>query len=116
MFTSFTPAVSKTALKSMRTKTRAYNWRNRTEISLQDIAKIYNPVIQGWINYYGRYNRSALYPMCRHFNMTLISWARRKYKLLCRHKTKASQFIEKVWANNPTLFAHWRCGMKGAFA
>lgn len=60
-FIGFTPAVSKHASKSMRAKTRKYNWRNRTDLNLVDIAKVYNPIIQGWINYYGKYNKSAYF-------------------------------------------------------
>ena len=66
IFINFTPAVSKSALNAMRAKTKAYNLRNRTDLSLKDIARWYNPVLQGWINYYGKYNRSALYPYIEH--------------------------------------------------
>ena len=100
----------------MRAKTKAYNLRNRTDLSLKDIARWYNPVIQGWINYYGKYNRSALYPMCRHFNKTLVAWAMRKHKRFRNRKTWASKFMENIYNENPKLFAHWRSGMKGAFA
>jgi hypothetical protein len=116
MFMNFTPAVSKSALKSMRGKTRAYNMRNRTELSLADIAKWYNPVLQGWLNYYGKYSRSALYPIWRHFNLTLVAWAMNKYKLLRNRKTKAAIFLERIAEKQPRLFVHWRSGMRGAFA
>lgn len=116
IFINFTPAVSKRSLKAMRAKTKAYNWRNRTDLSLQEIARRYNPVLQGWINYYGKYSKSALYPMCRHFNKTLVAWSMRKYKRFRHRKTRASRFLEKICEDNPRLFAHWRCGMKGAFA
>ena len=62
VFMNFTPAVSKDALKSMRTTTRKDDLRNRTDLSLDDIARWYNPKLQGWLNYYGKYSRSALYP------------------------------------------------------
>ncbi|WP_131751113.1 MULTISPECIES: group II intron maturase-specific domain-containing protein [Legionella] len=51
-----------------------------------------NPILQGWLNYYGQYTRSAMYPVCRHFNKTLVAWAMRKYKKLCGRKIKASKF------------------------
>lgn len=116
MFINFTPAVSKMAQKSMRATTRKYNLRNRTDLSLKDIAKWYNPVLQGWINYYGKYSRSALYPTWRHFNLTLVGWAMRKYKRLRNRRTWAAKFIERISENNPRLFVHWRNGMIGAFA
>lgn len=116
MFMNFTPAVSKQALKSMRANTRKYDLRNRTDLSLSDIARWYNPILQGWLNYYGKYSRSSLYPVLRHFNKTLVAWAMRKYKPFRKRKTKASIFMERISREQPHLFAHWRAGMVGAFA
>ena len=116
LFASFSPAVSKMSLKSMRATTRKSNVRNRTELSLKDIARWYNPVLQGWINYYGKYYRSALYPMLRHFNKTLVAWAMKKYRRLRNRKTRAGKFLERISKENRNLFAHWRYGMQGAFA
>lgn len=99
----------------MRATTRKFNWRNRTDLSLNDIAKRYNPVLNGWLHYYGRYQRSAMYPVWRHFNKTLIAWAVRKYKRLRNRKVWASKFLEKISKKQPYLFAHWRAGMQGAF-
>lgn len=115
-FIGFTPAVSKQALKSMRAETRRRGYRNRTDMSLNDIAEQYNPVLRGWINYYGRYNRSSLYPMLRHFNKTLVAWAMRKYKKLRVHKTRAVRFIENISKRQSNLFVHWSLGMVGACA
>lgn len=116
IFVNFVPAVSKSSLKHMRAKTRQYNLRNRTDLSLQDIARWYNPILQGWLNYYGKYSRSALYPVWRHFNKTLIAWAMRKYRRFKSRKTCASKFMEDVSKNNSNLFVHWRNGMFGSFA
>jgi len=116
LFVSFTPAVSKMAMKAMRLKIRKMRVRMRTEMSIEQLAKWLNPIIQGWIAYYGRYYRSALYGMCRHVNKALVRWARRKFKALRWHKTKAAQLIERIANQCPDLFAHWRSGMTGAFA
>lgn len=115
MFLGFTPAVSKAATKSMREKTRNHMFYRRTELSLNDIANEFNPVLRGWIEYYGRYNRSALSPVFRHFNKTLVAWAKRKYKKL-RGKTRAGILLERIAKREPRLFAHWKIGMVGAFA
>jgi group II intron maturase len=55
----------------MRETIRKTNLRNRTQITLKDVANGINPVIPGWIEYYGRYSPSALYQMFRHVN---LSW------------------------------------------
>lgn len=116
VFVNFTPAVSTTAMKSMRQRVRTLRVRARTELSLEQVAKWLNPIINGWIAYYGCYTRSALYGLCRHLNMTLVRWARRKFKTLRRNKVRAIQFLMKIADQNPNLFAHWRVGMIGGFA
>jgi RNA-directed DNA polymerase len=116
LFVSFTPAVSAKALKTMRETTRRLNYRNRTELSLRDISRLHNPVLRGWVAYYGKFYPSALYPVFRHFNKTLVAWAMRKYRRLKGHKTRASRFLEEVAAKQPHLFVHWQQGTVGAFA
>ena len=80
LFINFTPAVSNNAVKAMRHRTRKLNYRNRTELSLAEISQYYNPVLRGWLTYYGKFSRSAMYPVFRHFNKTLVAWAMKKYK------------------------------------
>jgi RNA-directed DNA polymerase len=116
LFVSFTPAVSVKSLKVMRQTTRRLNYRNRTELSLRDISRLHNPVVRGWVAYYGRFYPSALYPVFRHINKTLVAWAMRKYRRLKGHKTRASRFLEEVAVKQPYLFVHWQRGMVGAFA
>jgi RNA-directed DNA polymerase len=116
LFVSFTPAVSKSAMKSMRSHVRRSNIRNRVDLGIAGIAYIFNPVLNGWLNYYGHYCPSGMYPVLRHFNLTLVAWAMRKYKRLHKHKTRAALFIEGIYERSPGLFAHWRRGMVGAFA
>ena len=115
-FANFAPAVSKIALKSMRATTRRYGLRNRSDLSLEDIAKIYNPILQGWVNYYGRYTRSEMYPVWRHFNLTLMAWAQEKYRHLRRCNRKTGRYLTKIAKERPQLFVHWRIGMSGSFA
>ncbi len=115
IFLSFLPAVSKAAQIAMRKKTRKAGWRNRTELSLEEIAGKYNPVLQGWFNYYGAYYRSAMYSVWQHFNMTLVAWAMKKYKELKGRRTEANKFIEDIARRERHLFVHWRQGITQAF-
>ncbi len=116
LFVGFAPAVSKNAVKSMCDKTRKYKWHLRSGHSLEEIARIYNPVLQGWLNYYGRYCQSELTRVWRHFNRVLVKWAMRKHKKLKGRKSKAAEFLEKVASENPKLFAHWKLGTGKTFA
>ncbi len=116
LFVSFSPAVSPVAMKAMRAQTRSQGFYRRTEISLEDIARQFNPVLLGWINYYGRYHRSALYSVLTHFNTTLVKWAMHKYKKLRGHKTRACYFIQAIAKKLPHLFCHWRTGVLTMYA
>jgi RNA-directed DNA polymerase len=116
LFCSFNPAVSPSALKSMRAKIRELGIRRRTEVSLEEIAFRINPLLRGWINYYGRYAPSALAPLLRYVNQTLQAWARRKFKRFKAHKIRVSHFLQKLSRQNANLFVHWRLGMTGTFA
>ena len=75
MFCGFNPAVSPAAPKTMRSTIRDLGIRRRTQMSLADIARQINPLLRGWIEYYGRYAPSALYPVLRYVNQTLLAWA-----------------------------------------
>jgi RNA-directed DNA polymerase len=115
IYQSFNPAVSRSSLNAMRAKTKRLNWRNRTDLSLEEIADEYNPVLQGWLNYYGAYTRSGLYPVWRHFNKTLVAWAKKKYKQKVGKVLDASRFMQGIAERTPNLFVHWRRGMIGSF-
>jgi RNA-directed DNA polymerase len=111
-FVNFSPAVSGAAKTRLRREMRRWGVARRSDKSLTDLALMFNRKLQGWINYYGRFYKSMLYPVFRHFNDTLVRWAMRKYKRLRRHKTRARQFILAVARRQPYLFAHWRWGVR----
>jgi RNA-directed DNA polymerase len=116
LFCGFNPAVSSSALKAMRTTIRELNLRHQTQLSLVDIARRINPLLRGWIEYYGRYAPSALYPLLRYVNQTLRAWVMRKFKRFAAHKIRAGRFLERLARENADLFVHWRLGMTGTFA
>jgi RNA-directed DNA polymerase len=115
LFCSFTPAVSLAALNSMRKKIRELGLRKRTELPLAGLAQRINPLLRGWMNYYGRYAPSALAPLFRYVNQTLLAWAMRKFKRFNGHKTRASRFLQRLSGQSPDLFAHWRPDKIGMF-
>ncbi len=116
LFCGFNPAVSPSAMKAMRSAIRELKLRHQTQLSLEDIARRLNPLLRGWIEYYGRYAPSALYPLLRHVNQMLVAWVIRKFKRFTDHKIQASQFLQRLAAERPDLFVHWRLGMIGTFA
>lgn len=110
-FVNFTPAVSNKASKTMRQTIRSWRFHLKVDRSLEDIARMFNPVLRGWINYYGRFYKSALKYTLRHMNRALIHWARRKYKRLNRHRRRAEYWLGRIARREPRLFAHWQMGV-----
>ena len=80
---------------------------NRTEMSLDDLAKKVNPVLRGWIRYYGRFRRSALVSVFRGINLALRLWAMRKYKRFKRRPRAAMAWLRGIAEKDRGLFAHW---------
>jgi group II intron reverse transcriptase/maturase len=107
-FVNFSPAISNKAAKRIRQKIRDWQLRCRIDKRIDDLARMFNPMIQGWINYYGSYYKSALYPTLRYLDQRLACWAMGKYKRLKRHRRRADQWIAAISQRNPRLFAHWR--------
>jgi RNA-directed DNA polymerase len=107
-FCGYTPAVSPAALKSMRARIRSLNIPRRTPGTLADIARQINPLLRGWISYYGRFSRSALYSLVDYVNQKLHAWITRKFKRFRHHKTRASQLLRKLARDNAGLFVHWQ--------
>jgi RNA-directed DNA polymerase len=106
-FTSFLPAVSPDALKARGVRLRAMRIHWRTDLSLDDLADWLNPIIAGWMHYYGRFYRSRLYPLLRRVSFYLRRWAARKYKRLRTYK-RFKRWWTGLLARQPGLFAHWQ--------
>ena len=115
MFLSFNPAICKEAKKSICRKIRETGVRNRSDLSLDQVAKWLNPMLTGWINYYGKFHKSALKPVMRQINLTLIKWCTRKFKTFRYSKAKACRFMIDICRKRPNLFAHWKLGIQGSF-
>ena len=111
-FINFSPAVSDKASKGMRDIMRSWGLQRRSDKTLQDISHMFNPIVRGWINYYGNYYKSALYPTFWMFNWVLVRWAMRKYKRLRGHQRRARHWLEGIAKREPQLFAHWQMGMQ----
>jgi RNA-directed DNA polymerase len=105
-FTGFLPAISPEALKAKSARLRELRIHRRSDLSLDDLARWLNPIIAGWINYYGRFYRTALDPLLQRVNTYLRRWAGRKYKRLRTHQS-FSKWWTGLLTRAPGLFAHW---------
>jgi RNA-directed DNA polymerase len=106
-FINFSPGVSNVATKAIREEIRDWQLRCRVDKWIDDLARMFNPIIRGWITYYGRFYKSALYPTLRYLNRCLARWAMAKYKRLKQHRRRAEHWIRRKSLRDPTLFAHW---------
>jgi group II intron reverse transcriptase/maturase len=113
LFVSFLPAISNKAAKAIRTTIRG--WRlasTRNNQSLEDLAQLINPVVRGWMNYYGRYYRSKCVLALRHVNLALAAWARWKHKRFKRKERESMHWLGRIARRDPNLFDLWRFGIK----
>ena len=104
---SYLPAASPTALKAIRQAIRRWSLQSRSDKALDDLARMVNPHIRGWINYYSHFYKSALYPTLRRIDAFIVRWARRKFKRLRQRPRGARNWLARVIRSSPGLFAHW---------
>jgi RNA-directed DNA polymerase len=107
-FINFTPAISNQAAKAIRQQVRRWKLHLRSDKSLEDLSRMFNAVIRGWVNYYSAYYKSELYPTLKHLERKLVLWATRKFKRLRGHRRRAAQWLARVARRHLGLFAHWR--------
>ena len=105
-FTSFLPAISKDALKKISQRVRSWRLHRRTGSTAADLAQMINPVVRGWMSYYGAFYRRALYPVLHRINTYLLRWLMKKYKRLRTWK-KATGSMRDAVKRRPRYFAHW---------
>jgi len=110
LFMNFVPAVSRDALRNMRQTIRRWKLQFRCNQDVSEMARQINPVLRGWLNYYGRYHRSAMDVIWRHMNLHLVCWMMRKYKRLHGHITKTYRMLGLMAKAKPDMFVHWQAG------
>ena len=111
-FVSFLPAVSSDAMKAMGAEIRSWTLGRRSDKSLDDLARMFNSIVQGWINYYGRFYKSKLLYFLRRLNTHLVLWTCQKYKRLRNKERRAMAWLAEIARRSPRLFAHWRLGAR----
>lgn len=107
LFAGFNPGVSRKALKRMNQSVRELNINRRTTLTLTDLAAQLNPMVRGWVVYYGAFYPEPLKRFLVRIDLRLGRWARNKYKRLRGHKRRAWGWLKQVRCTFPKLFAHW---------
>jgi RNA-directed DNA polymerase len=110
-FVSFSPAVSRDALTRIRHTIRGWRIHRRSDLTFSEIVTRINRYVAGWIAYYGRFYKSALYVALRGINNYLMRWAKRKFKHLRRSSKRAWAALKSIYDRQPGMFAHWKFGV-----
>jgi len=111
-FTGFNPAISNSSAKAIRKRIKGWKFHRWTDKSISELAQICRRVIQGWINYYGKYYKSEIYSVLQYLDGKLLQWTKSKYKRLKGSTVKASELLLKIAKSNPYLFPHWQRTIK----
>jgi RNA-directed DNA polymerase len=114
LFVNFSPAISNSAAKAIRDEIRSWRLQSRSDKSIDDLSRMFNPILRGWLQYYGRYYRSAVYRSMLQLDKALARWASQKYKKLRRRQRQAHRWIARISRRAPLLFAHWHMVRQGS--
>ena len=104
---NFIASASKKACKSLRNKIKDMELHKMTGSNINIIAKIINPIVRGWINYFNKYNPSAIKYTIECIQRRIVRWAMCKYKHLRGRRQRAEKWLLEVKTREPKLFAHW---------
>jgi len=112
-FVSFLPAISARSAKAIRKVIR--DWRmasTRNNQQLEDLARLVDPYVRGWMNYYGQYYRSKCVQVLRKLNEALAAWARWKFRRFRRRERASMHWLGRIAQREPNLFALWHLGVR----
>jgi hypothetical protein len=112
-FVSFLPAISAKAAKAIRKVIR--DWRmasTRNHQRLEDLARLVNPSVRGWMNYYGRFYRSKIVRVLRHLNVAFAAWVQRKYTRFRNRERASMHWLGRIAQRDPRLMVLWQLGVK----
>lgn len=107
VFLGFLPAPSPAALKGMRQQMRRWHLQLKSSKELMDLSRMFNPVLRGWWQYYGRFYGSTLLGLGEHFDGYLVKWLMRKYKYFKGHRSRAWRYLHELRKGHPKAFIHW---------
>ncbi len=111
-FVSFLPAISTKAAKAIRKTVR--DWRmasTRNNQDLAELARLINPAVRGWMNYYGRFYRSRCVEVLRYVNVALARWVRWKYRQFRCRERASKYWLGALARRDPKVLVLWQLGI-----
>lgn len=106
-FVNFSPAIAPKAKKAIFAKIRQWCLHRRSDLSVKCLADKLNPVVRGWIEYYGAYFKSELLFLVHHLDKLIYRWVIRKYKKHGSNFKRAEHWVKSIKRKFPDYFVHW---------
>ncbi|WP_240673205.1 group II intron maturase-specific domain-containing protein [Aequorivita ciconiae] len=107
MFLGYDCAISISSRKRIADKLEELNVNKLNFKNIVGVAHYLNPMIRGWVHYYGKFKMYELTKVFWLLSARLVWWARRRYM---RYKTsmgKGYKWLATIRDQFPTLFYHW---------
>ncbi|KKO52355.1 group II intron reverse transcriptase/maturase [Paenibacillus sp. DMB20] len=108
---NFLPSVSAKSAKAFRDKIKSMRIHSYTGSKIEMIAEMLSPMVSGWLNYFTKFNPSAVKYTIDCLNRRLIKWAMCKYKRFRGHRSRAEKWLKELAKREPNMFPHWVLGM-----
>jgi RNA-directed DNA polymerase len=99
------PGASKKAMRKITQTIKSWRVHRSTVDSAEILARRYNAILRGWIEYYGKFwYRNFGYHLWRVFQSRLVKWMKSKHRI----STKRAKYkLALLRRGKPKLFAHW---------
>ena len=110
LFLGYDCAISISSRKRIADKLGELEVEKLSFKSIVGIAQYLNPMIRGWVNYYGRFRGYELSKVFQLLRKRLVRWARKRYKRYKTSLNRAYRWLERVRLQYPYLFYHWQAG------
>lgn len=105
LFRKCMPGASMKAMRRIVQVIKHWRLHRSTAADLKALARRYNAVVRGWIEYYGKFwYRNFSYRLWSAMQSRLLKWMKSKYRISTRH---AGRKLDQARRDNPKLFAHW---------
>ena len=105
----FNGAISNAAKTSIRKAIRKVLNPQWTSGKLEAFAKVLNPKIRGWINYYGKFFKMRMIRMFNYLDSLIMRWIANKYKITSKAETVEK--FKRIKEEPPLMFYHWQFGI-----
>lgn len=108
----FSPSISRKSTKRIAEEGRKLGFHRWTHLDIVGLSKALRSKIMGWLNYFGKFHKSAMKVAFRNWNRRIVKWAFNKYKRFKRSKAlrTARLWLRQISKEYSYLFPMWQHG------